>query len=584
MPIFTRLVLTASLICSPTILAIGRDDSSQQQRELWRTRADAITSRLLKEASNLDSLDGALLLVQLSDAWWEVDKNQANAWVEKAVDAIASYPSEEVKANSEKFFQTARQVLLVISNRNRKQSGRLVEILSEADKFADKEKDVNADSLIEFALQIVKENPAQAAQTGTLAFRVGQPKEFYRLSWELRRYNPALADQFFRTALSSATASRSPEALQRMLVAAFPENFVTNFPPNLAPPKALRTEFLSFLADHIAQQQYNFVHKSIQSCAGDARIVSRVKNHFADLLPQRSGTVQQAIDVCTAGQNPRPAQTQTQPASLKTSNPDELLKLADEVEGDPNVRGAYLFRAALAANQQKKYALSIKILEGMSEKEREPFADDWEELRHDSAGGLAYAQYKDGDLAGALATLQSVPDKLRPLAQVGFMLSTSPEDASTYSFGVEQLNNARRGLLKSELPFAKKASYWLNLVKLYSNYKLQTDAAEVFREIAASFNGALSDDKAAANSVASDQLIADAKRVIPTLSPTFLEGHENSLLESVGSLKQARPRAQINLAFLKLALKQYRLFDAEFRKKSDEKPNRGVAASRRKEG
>ena len=584
MTFFTRLILTTSLICSPTIFAIGREGASPEQRDLWRTRADVITGRLLKEAANLDSLDGALLLVQLSDAWWEVDKNQSNAWMVKAVDAISSYSAEEVKANSEKFFQTARQVLLVISDRNRKQSDRLVEILSEADKIADKEKDVNADSLIEFALRVVKESPAQAAQTGALAFRVGQPKEFYKLSWELRRHSPTLADQFFRTALSNAAASRNPEILQRMLLAAFPENFVTNFPPNLAPPGALKTEVLTFLADHIAQQQYNFVNKSIQSCAGDARIVSRVRNQFTELLPQRSGAVQQAVDACLAGQNQRLAQTHSQPASLKTTNPDELLKLADEAEDDPNVRGAYLFRAALSANQQKKYALSIKTLERMGEKERAPFADDWEELRHDSAAGLAYAQFKDGDLAGALATLQQVPDKLRPLAQVGFMLNTSPEDASTYSFGVEQLNHARRGFLKSELPFTKKASYWLNLIKLYSNYKLQTEAAEVFREIAAGFNSALPDDKAAANSAASDQLVSDAKRVIPTLAPTLFEAHESSILESVGSLKQAKPRVQINLAFLKLALKQYKLLDAEFRKKSDEKPNRRVTASQRKEG
>lgn len=576
MPFFTRLILTTSLICSPMVLAIGQEIASLEQRELWRTRADAITSRLLKEASNLDSLDGALLLVQLGDAWWEVDKNQSDAWVEKAVDSISSYPAEEVKANSEKFFQTARQILLVISNRNLKQSKRLVNILSEAGKIADKEKDVNADSLIEFALQIVKENPAQATQTGTLAFRVGQPKEFYKLSWELRRYNQTLADQFFRTAFSNATASRNPEILQRMLLAAFPENFVTNFPPNLAPPKVLKIEFLTFLADHIVQQQYNFVNKSIQSCAGDARMVSRVKNQFTELLPQRSGVVQQATDVCLAGQNQRLTQMQSQTASLKTSNIDELLKLADEAENVPNVRGAYLFKAALSANQQKQYPLSIKILESMGEKEREIFADDWEELRHDSAAGLAYAQFKDDDFAGALETLKNVPDKLRPLAQVGFMLNISPEDAPTFSFGVEQLNNTRRGFIKSELPFTKKVSYWLNLVMLFSKYKLHTEAAEVFREIAASFNSALSDDKPAANSIASDLLISEAKRIIPALSPTFIEAYENSLLESVGSLKQEKPRIQINLAFLKLALKHYKLLDTEFRKKSGEKPNRRI--------
>lgn len=586
MPFFARIILTTSLICSRTIFAIGQEDASLQ-RELWRIRADAITNRLIKEASDLDSLERALLLAQLSDLWWECDKNQSSAWIEKAVDAISSYPSEEKKANSENFFHTIRQILSVISNRSQKQSNRLIKILSEtdrADEISGKEKNVNADSLIEFALKVVKEDPAKANQIGTLAFRVGQPKEFFKLSWELRRYNPALAKQFFRTALSSVAASRDLEMLQGMQFAAFPEKFVPNFPANLAPPRELRTEFLNFLAEYLIQQQDNFVSRSTQNCANEALIVSRVKDQFVELLASKSGVVQQAIEICLSGRNPKLTQTQAQTASLKTSSIDELLKLADEARDDFNIRGAYLFKAALSANQQKKYALSIKILENMNEKERELFAEDWEELRHDSAAGLAYIQLKDDDFAGALETLQNVPDKLRPLAQVGFMLSISPEGPSTYSFGLEQLKDARRGFIKSELPFTRKAPYWLNLIKLYSNNKLQTEAAEVFREIAASFNSALSNNNPAATSIASDQLISDAKRIIPTLSPAFLEAHENLILESVNSLKHEKPRIQITLAFLKLALKQYKLFDTEFRKKSGEKPSSRITTSQRKEG
>ncbi len=580
---FNRIVLTVFLIYSLIIFAIGQEDTSLGQRELWRTRADTITNRLLKEASNLDSLDRAVLLAQLGDLWWEFDKNQSNAWIEKSVDTIFFYPSEEIKSKSEKFFQTTRQILSIISNRNQKQSNRLIEILSEADKVVDKEKNVNADSLIEFALQIVKENPTKATQIGTLALRVGSPKEFYKLSWEIRRYNPTLANQFFRTAFSSVTASRNLEMLQSMQLAAFPENFVPNFPPNLTPPRELRTEFLNFLADYIVQQQYNFVSKSIQSCANEAVLVSRVKNQFVELLAPKSGVVQQAIDMCLAGQNQKLTQIQSQTASLKTSNIDELLKLADEVEDAPNIRGVYLFKAALAANQQKKYAFSIKILESMREKERELFVGDWEELRHDSAAGLAYTQFKDNDLSGALETIKNVPDRLRPFAQVGFVLKISPEDTSVYSFCVEQLNNARRGFIKSELSFTKKTSYWLNLVKLYSNYKLQTEAAEVFRELAVAFNSSLSDNNTAANDIASSQLIADSKRIIPTLLPTLLEAQENSILESVSLLKQEKPRVQINLTFLKLALKQYKSFNSESPKKSGEKPNRKLANSQRKE-
>lgn len=580
---FSRSLFLVYLICSLIIVTFGQAENSSGQREIWRTRAETFTLHLLKDASKSDSLNRALLLTQLGDLWWEFDKNQSNIWIEKAVDTMFFYSSEEIKSDSERFFQTTRQILRIISNRNQKQSDRLVKILSEADKSVDKEKNTNADSLIEHALQTVKENPSKAFQLGILALRVGQPKEFYKLSWELRRYNPTLANQFFRTALSGITISGDLEMLNSMQLAAFPENFVPNFPTNLAPPKELKTEFLNFLADYAVRQHYKFISKSIQSCAAEANLISRIKNQFNELLPQKIEIVQQALDFCLAGQNQKLTQTQSQTASLKTSDIDELLKLADEVGDNPNVRGVYLFKAALSANQQKKYALSIKILESMSEEERVIFADNWEDLRHDSAALLAYIQVKDGDSSSALATIKNVPDKLRPLAQVGLVKQFSPQDVSTHVFCVEILNEARRGFIRSDLPFSKKTSYWLNLVKLYSDYKMQTDAAEVFREIAVGFNNSLSDNNAEANTVISNQLIADSKRVISTMSAALLESQENSIGETTVMLKQEKPRVQINLAFLKIALKQYKFFESESLKKSDEKLNDKPANSRQTE-
>ena len=174
---------------------------------LARTRAETLTSNLLKDASNADALDRALLLAQLSDLWWPSERNQANAWIERAVDTLYFYPSEEVKAQSENFFRVSRQILALISARNQKQANRLLEILDKADDTPGKEKDLNSDALIEFALQIVKTNPGKAAELGTRAFHLGHPKGFYKLSWELRRYNAALADKFFRAALSYATTT-----------------------------------------------------------------------------------------------------------------------------------------------------------------------------------------------------------------------------------------------------------------------------------------------------------------------------------------------------------------------------------------
>ncbi len=553
------------------------------EREVWRTRADILTSNLLRDVSKSDDLDRAVLLAQLGDSWWETDQDQSNLWIEKSVDILSYYPSSEVKAQSEKFLSTSRQVLALISNRNQKQLNRLLEILSKATDVSDKEKASNADALIDLALQIVKVDPHKASELGIRAFSIGNPKEFYKLSWELRRYNSTLADKFFRISFSFVSASPDYEKLYAMQLTALPESVVPNFPSNLEPPVKSKLLFLNFLADYLAQQQSKFISKSISSCSNEAVLVSRLKIYFTKLLPQKSAFIQQLIDTCLVNQNRETKKLITQTDSPKTNNVDELLKQADEMQDYPLIRANYLFKAALAANQQKNYAQAIQILKRMNDDERKVDVEFWEELRFDSGASLAAAQFKDGDLAGTIRTLQDVPDALRPLTQIAFVLRFSPEDVSSGQFCVELLNDARHGIIKSEVPLTRKTSYWFNLVKLYSNYKLQAEAAEVFREIAVAFNSSLSNDAPAKNDAASNQLINDSKRIIPTLSSTLLEEQQNSIFESVNLLKQEKPRIQINLAFLKATLKRYQSFNSESERKSENKVNPRSATSKQKE-
>lgn len=578
-----RILILFFVVCSLPIFAFGQDETKLLERGLWRTRAETLTNNLLKDASKGDALDRALLLAQLSDLWWESDQNQANTWIEKSVDAIYFLPSDEMKAQSEKFFRVSRQVLSLISVRNQKQANRLLSILSKAEDLSEKEKNSNADTLIELALQIVKTNPDKAAEQGTRAFSLGYPKEFYNLSWELRRYNSALADKFFRTAFSFIIAAPDYEKLYGMQLAALPESIVPNFPPNLKPPVELKTLFLNFLADYLTQQQIRFSSKSIPSCSNEAALASRLKNNFIEFLPQKSAIIQQTINICLANQSRELQQLNSGATPPKTSNVDELLKQADEIQNNPLIRANYLFKAAFAAHQQKKYEKSIQILESMKDDERKVDTELWEELRFDSGAGLAVEQFKNENIAGASKTLQDIPGTIRPLAQITFVLKFSPEDTSSYQFCVELLNDARRGIIKSELPFARKTSYWFNLIKLYSSYELQTEAAEVLREIAVAFNNSLSDDNPKINDAASSQLIADAKRIIPTLSPILLETQENSIFEAVSLLKQEKPRIQINLAFLKMALKKYESLSLEIQKQSEKKPTPKSASSKQKE-
>lgn len=551
--------------------AFGQDAANLLERDLWRTRADILTSNLLKDASKGDSLDKALLMAQLSDLWWASDQNLANTWIEKSVDAISFYPTEEAKAQSGKFFRITRQVLSLISSHNKKQSTRLSEILSKSADISDNEKNLNADALIEQALLFVKENPNKAAELGFRAFNLGFPTNAYKLSLELRRYNPNLANQFFRVAFSNVLTSPDRTKLYQMYNLAFPEDNIPNFPQNLKPPIELKTLFLNFVADYLNQLRFRFSSKLIPSCSDEAVFAIKLKNYFTELLPQKLDVVQQAINVCLVNHSQESKQILAQAYTPQNAHVDELLEQADKIQNNAFLRAKYLLKAAFAANQQKKFAKSIEILEKMNDEERKLDIEFWEELRFDSGAGLAVAEFKEGNVAVADKTINDIPDALRPLAQITFVFQFSPEDITCTQFCVELLKDARRGIIKSELWFTRKSSYWLNLVKLYSYYKLQAEAAEVFREIVFAFNSYITDNTLTKNDAASNQLIADSKRIIPSFSPTLFETQENLIFESVSLLKDEKPRIQIILVFLKIVLKKYDSFKVELEKKPEMK-------------
>jgi len=556
-------IFLVHLIC---VFAHAQDASKSLERELWRTRADILTSNLLKDASKKDALARALLKAQLSDLWWEFERNQANTWIEKSVDAIAFYPAEEAKEQKERFFRVVRQVLALISTHNKKQSTRLVEILSKSEQdLPDKEKKSNAEALIEQAIKIVKTDPQSATNLGLRALSLGFPANTYKLAWDLRHYNSHLANQFFRAALSRVSAAPDTAKLYGMQRIAFPEANNPDFPVRLIPPRELRILFLDFVADHLYQRQLRFTSKAIQSCLDDAVFTTRLRDSFTELLPQKSDMVEQAINICLSNQK-QEAKQLLNPNDTQTTNIDDLLNQADRIQGDPFLRGRYLLNAAFASHQQKKFAISIEILEKMSNEERKVDTNFWDELRLDSGASLAVAEFKEGEVARANKTLKDLPDALQPLGQITFVFQFSPEDITCYQFCVDLLNDARRGIVKSELPFARRSSYWLNLVKLYSSYKLHTEAAAAFREVVTAFNSSKSVDTAS-NDAASNRLIDDSKRIVPAFSPMLFEMKEDSMFESVRLLNDERPRTQINLEFLKMMLQKYRSLKLELEKK-----------------
>jgi len=189
-------------------------------------------------------------------------------------------------------------------------------------------------------------------------------------------------------------------------------------------------------------------------------------------------------------------------------------------------------------------------------------------LRFESGAGLAASQFKAGDVTGATRTLRAIPDAVRPLAQTTFVAQFPPDDLACSQYCVDTLNEARRGMVKSDSPFPRNSTYWLLITKLYSNYKLYTEAADTFAEMVTAFNGAIGGDQQGRDE-SSGKLIADCKAIIPSFSLALFEINESSIFESIGRLNDEGVRTEINLQLLKVMLQRYRTLKSEVEKERE---------------
>lgn len=527
--------------------AFGQNDELEIQKNVWRLRAETITGNLLKETTKISNLECALLFAKLGELWWKHDQNEANAFFEKAVDTIFFYSPNNKKNDKKEYFSTSRNILLVVGNHSPKQANRLTKILSETDKEFEDERNLNANVLMKYALQIVRENPNRAFQIGIIALRTGIPKEFYKLIFELRRSNQNLADRLFREAFSITKTSPSYDMLQGIQLAVLPESITTNFPSEISATTQQKTEVLNFLADFLVELSAKKRVKAISSCSSEAILVSRSMKFFETLLPQKAGIVRQAIDFCVESQNQGVFENLADPAN--SLDIDELLSLAEKNKDNFLLRIAYLTKAAILANNQEKYALVLKIVNGLTEEDLASDEEFWQSLRYNAAGNLAYIQFQEGNSQIALRTFQEVPQDYQPFARMIFINKFSLEDNSSYGFRVKVLEEIRNGFLESERPFTEKSNYWFQLIKIFADYKLETQASEVFKEIVKSYNEFIFKQKENKTQIESNEILT-------AFSATLLEDQENSIFETVGLISESKSRLTANLALLKITLQK----------------------------
>ncbi|MGB7069364.1 MAG: hypothetical protein WBD22_07700, partial [Pyrinomonadaceae bacterium] len=538
-------------VCICSITTISQEQEPAAQAQLWHSRAETISANLLRETTAIGELDRALLFAELGDAWWNSDPEQADTWFVKSVDFIFFYSPEKVGSNTGELLEATRKILILLANRNKKQTARLIKIISDVEHSSDKDKNSNSDALVTFALQIVPEEPVKAYQIGEIALRIGTPRELYKLIWELNRNNQPLAVKLFNNAILKARTEPSYYRLQVIQVAAFPETIASEVREHWKLQRAAKVASLRLFADIILQLQAKFLVKQIETCTAEASLVAKLKNQYIEFLPEQIGPVIQAINVCLDGQS---ARTRSLTDTIQNSSVEELLKLADEHKGEPVLRTAYLYRAALLAHEEKRYELCIDILIGMDEKERSADVEFWEDLRSSAASFLAYKKYNEQDIQGANKVLDDVPVSIRAFAQYGFVKQFPKDESSSLPFRLEILNDAKINFTKSDKTFYRKSTYWFSLVGLLSQHGNQNEASDVFREIVKSFN----DEQ---NEKSSIQIDIGRDMAHSAFSSELIDAMGPSIFETVKLISKPRSRINVNFVLLKVALGQLDRFN-----------------------
>src|SRR6476659_10208501 len=80
-------------------------------RALWLVRSQTLTNDLLKDATDLTSMQRAVLWMKLAQRWWREDPKRARTWVLNAIEVVEQVPNKETPEERQTRIQTAKKIL-----------------------------------------------------------------------------------------------------------------------------------------------------------------------------------------------------------------------------------------------------------------------------------------------------------------------------------------------------------------------------------------------------------------------------------------------------------------------------------------
>jgi len=520
------------------LASVGVAQSAHKdERELWLVRSQNVTNDLLKDASDLSSLQRAVLWAKLAQRWWREDQKRARTWIADAIETVKQVPNKETQAEREDRLEAARVLLTIVTPLDQKFTKSLMTVLTAGDKSA--EPNWSSDALIDAAVVVVNDDPKRAAELGALALRSGAPDNLEQLLFPLRARDATLADGLFEQAMVVVRQDPRSKLSNSLMSVAFPAQ--RGLPANTpVPPEPMRMELLQYYVGMINKTMIDNVDQN--STCGTVSWLSPVLPEIDRLLPKQMLLVRQAINRC---QSPDPHVRLQIDEALRSQplNTVESLLKAGLDANDLETRTEYEFRAADLAADNKDYDRAIKILDDMSQEQRDAINESWTSWRRTWAAEGAVEHYKNGRFREMNLMLDGVPSDIQPFAKADFVNSVPEKAVSETAPLIQILNDAIKGLRRSNIPETDKYDWYFGLLRTVVKYQ-PADA-----------NAVLKDAIASLNQVEEVQPL-NMTDWLKYLGPPLVEMDEFIVKDALASIKPVPYRAQLRLALLDATLQR----------------------------
>lgn len=516
------------------ILALASPGLAQSNaRELWLVRAQNITSDLLKDAADLSSMQRAVLWAKLARRWWREDPKRARTWIANAIDVVEQVPNKETTEEHRQRIETAQVLLTIVTPLDQKLGDQLLTLLK-PDKSS---VNATASALMDVANSIFEDDPKRAAELAALALRTGQPFSIDQLLYRLRAQDPKTADSLFAQALIMAKQEPGGMFTNILTYIAFPaqRGRSADLP---VPSDALRIELLRILMTNVNANPVN--SESNSSNCGTVIWLAPLFGEFERLLPQQWPILRQAINTCQSVSPQVQQQITDNSNNPRLDSVDSLLAAAADAK-DLEMRTNYKYRAAAFAEEHKDYERAIKILNDMSPEERKLMDESWDSMQWDWAADGAIEHFKHSRFREMNLLLDGVPSDLQPLAKVAFVYRLQDDNYSETAPIVQILDDAIKGLRRSNIPTEMKSEWYLAILRATIKY------------LPAEANAVLKDAITSLNQLKLGQSL-DQTDVFNSLGSPLLDMDEFVVKDAIASVTSVQTRTHLRLALLAATL------------------------------